>query len=495
LLILLTKLKITAMIRLLSPIILLCLISLNLFAQKSVAENDEVLRPQFHFTTSENYLGNPVAAIFADSLYHLFYEYSPVGNYPEFLQMGHAVSKDLLHWDVWPVAVEPDDETRDVFQCTIRPGSALVDSRNVLGKQKGDQPALIVFYTSFQCGIRMAYSTDKGKTWEKFGSSPLISYNKDENARDPKVFWYEPDQSYVMAVARDPENGDIPEGISFFKSKNLIDWEYQSHYIGPKGRPDVFQLPDPVDPGKQLWVLTDSIGSYMIGGFDGVRFRPETDLQKSDFGVFRDAVTWSVPGKGANRKVIQIASIGGELSDKMPFAGQLSIPAELNLAKTEEGMKLIRKPVETLETLQGKPLLISDKNVFPGLDKNPIKRIKGDCFRLKGTFQLKTVNGFGFIVRTGKGNDGAEIQYNALRQTINCMGKAAVLKPMDGKIELDILVDRSSIEVFANQGEVSISATFEPAADANDFILYNSGGELFIEDLKVYPLTSVYQNK
>jgi sucrose-6-phosphate hydrolase SacC (GH32 family) len=361
-----------------------------------------------------------------------------------------------------------------------------------LGKQEGDQPTWVLFYTSYECGVRLAYSTDCGKSWVKYAGNPLIPYQKAENARSPKVFWYQPDQCFVMVLARNPLSEDIPDGFSFYTSGNLIDWTYQSHYIGPRGKPDMFQLPVNNHQDETYWVVTDSVGAYMVGDFDGKRFKPATDLLPSGYGHFNGASTFPVQAGEDGSAVVQIASIGDMQQPDMPFAGQLSFPLALQLRTYPEGIRLLKQPIKALEQLQEKPFEVKDKNVIPGLDKNPIKRIKGDCFRLKGVFQLKTVSSFGFVVRTGKSGDGTEIRYDATRNRLSCLGETASLQPEDGKIKLDVLVDRSSIEVFGNDGKVVISGTFTPKEDDWDYILYNTGGELYIEDLKVYPIRTIY---
>ena len=470
---------------------LVALIGMKSKAQTKTSESEQEFRPQFHFSTPENYVGNPAAVVYADSLYHLYYEYSPVGTTPVYLNMGHAVSKDLLHWSVFPLALNPDDDTRDLYRCSVRSGSALLDKANVLGKQKTDTLTQVVFYTSYQCGIRMAYSTDGGKTWTKH-ETPLIPYVATEDARDPKVFWYRPGNDFVMLIAR--KQVGLGEGISFYTSKDLVNWEYQTHVEGPVGRPDFAELPVDGDYKNTRWVLTDSIGNYVIGNFDGKRFGAETDLLKGNYGFCMGASSWKV-GEGESRRVLQIGLLGGNELTGAPFAGQISFPAELTIRKLPEGLRLTKTPAREIAAIEDKPWLIENKNILPGLDKNPIKRLKGDRYRIRGTFQLKTVNSFGFVLRCNKGDDGTEVRYDATRNQLSCLGKAAPLMPEDGKIKLDILVDRSSVEIYANDGKVVLSGQITPEENALDYILYNTGGELYIEKLEVNELKSVYTSK
>ncbi|MFV0378560.1 MAG: glycoside hydrolase family 32 protein [Mangrovibacterium sp.] len=454
-------------------------------AQNSNVDQTANLRPQFHFTTNENYVGSPAAALYSDKLFHLFYEYSPVGNGPEYLNLGHAVSADLINWKELRPALTPDDDTRDLYRCTVRPGSALVDAQNLLKKQKTDTLTQVVFYTSYQCGIRMAYSSDGGKSWTKH-TEPLVPYMATENARNPKVFWYAPNRQFVMLLAR--KQVGLGEGVSFYTSVDLLNWEYQSHLMGSNARPDFFELPVDGNLKDTRWVLTDSIGTYSIGQFDGKRFQAEADNLKVEYGFCSSTTSWTT-GEGTSQRRLQIGSLGGNsLPGGTAFAGQLSFPAELSLHQFPEGIRLVKKPAEEIARLETKPWTLVNKNILPGLNKNPVSRMKGDCFRIKGTFDLKTVNSFGFLLRSSRGADGTEIRYDATRNQLSVLGKTAPLAPEGGKIELDILVDRSSVEVYASGGRVVLSGQFAPAANAQEYLLYNTGGELLIEKLEVTEL-------
>lgn len=468
-------------------VILTGLACMNSHAQSPAPDYDHPLRPQFHFSAPENYLGDPAAVVYADSVFHLYFQYSPVSNEAIYLNMAHASSRDLLHWNVAGAMLSPDDDTRDLYRCSVRSGSALTDAANVLGRQRTDTLTQVIFYTSYQCGIRMAVSADGGKTWEKH-KTPIIPYVETENARDPKVIWYEPTREFVLVLARKPDGGG--EGFSFYTSKNLVDWTWQSHTEGFNGKPDLFALALDDKPGEKHWVLTDEGGNYAVGQFDGKSFSAETGLMRTDYGYGSAAATWT-----AGNRVIQIQKLGGNELTNAPFAGQLSFPVELRLKASAGGPRLVKTPVRELAAIQGKGWSIENKNVLPGLDKNPVKRMKGERFRITGTFQLKTVNSFGFMLRCGKNGDGTEVRYDATRNQLSCLGRVASLLPADGKIQLDILIDRSAIEVFANDGELVLSGQFTPGADALDYILYNTGGELLIEKLEVVPLQSVYLTK
>ncbi|MDD4756821.1 MAG: levanase, partial [Prolixibacteraceae bacterium] len=151
---------------------------------------NELYRPQFHFTPEKNWHNDPNGLVYYKGEYHLFYQYNPKGTEWGFMHWGHAVSNDLVHWEHLPIALYPDENSEDKVRCTAFSGSAIVDERNLLGKQKGDDFTLVAFYTSQNCGQRIAYSTDRGRGWEKYENNPVIPYDDKDDARYPKGIWH-----------------------------------------------------------------------------------------------------------------------------------------------------------------------------------------------------------------------------------------------------------------------------------------------------------------
>ncbi len=456
---------------------------------------DELYRPQFHFTPEKNWHNDPNGLVYYDGEYHLFYQYNPNGNEWGYMHWGHAVSTDLVHWEHLPVAIYPDENSKDKERCTAFSGSAIVDKNNLLGKQNGDAKTLVAFYTSQNCGQRIAYSTDKGRTWEKYEGNPVITYNDNDDARDPKVFWYEPSGKYVMALYRKTEEDDKSRGISFYTSENLIDWEWQSHIFGFYECPDLVELQVTNRPEEKKWVLFDGDGSYLIGDFNGKEFTPVSAKMKSDFGSnYYATQTWSNIPENDGRTLQMAWMKGGKFPD-MPFNGQMSFPCELSLTKFSFGYKLVRQPISEIAKLHGKHYNWQDENVIPGLNKNLVKKVKGDCLHIVGEFDLKTVENFGFMIRHSKKSAGTEILYNVKRGTLSVLNNAIPIVSVDNKLKLEILIDRASVEIFANDGQTVISNCFVPDEDAEDLVLFNNGGELGIINLDIYEMESAWANK
>ncbi|TDB79030.1 glycoside hydrolase family 32 protein [Micromonospora sp. KC721] len=246
----------------------------------------EPYRPQFHFTPERNWLNDPNGLLYHEGEYHLFFQYNPDGTGWGNISWGHAVSTDLVHWRQLPLAIGHDDEEM------IFSGSAVVDHANTSGFGTPDEPAMVAVYTSAaKTGgsqtQSLAYSTDRGRTWTKYASNPVLDIGSRE-FRDPKVQWYAPTKSWLMALVLATERK-----VRFYSSKDLKSWTHLSDF-GPAGAaggvwecPDLFPLPVDGNTGKQKWVLIVSLSpggiqggsatQYFVGDFDGRTFTPDDD--------------------------------------------------------------------------------------------------------------------------------------------------------------------------------------------------------------------------
>ena len=477
---------------------ILFLVILTIIFSSSKPEKDwynELYRPQFHFTPEKNWHNDPNGLVYYEGEYHMFYQYNPNGTDWGFMHWGHAVSKDLIRWEHLPIAIYPDENSKDKEKYTAFSGSAIVDNSNILGKQKGEIKTLVAFYTSQHCGQRMAFSTDKGRTWEKFEGNPVIPYNENDDARDPKVIWHEPTKKWVMVLYRKSSQDVKSKGISFYTSTDLIKWEWKSHVHGFYECPDLIQLKVTNRPDELKWVLFDGDGSYLIGDFDGEKFTPETPKMPGDYGNnYYATQTWSnVPA--SDGRILQIAWMKGGKFIGMPFNGQMSFPCQLSLTKFNFGYKLIRNPVKEIEKLHGKRQKWENENLIPGINQNILKSVKGDCLHLIAEFDIKTSDNFGFMVRSSKKHPGTEILYNVKRELLTVLGSSVQLAPVENKISFNILLDRASIEIFGNGGQAVVSNCFNPEEGANDLVLFTNGGELEVLKMDVYEMDSAWRTE
>lgn len=470
------------------------LIGISIISFKSDKEYyNELYRPQFHFTPEKNWQNDPCGLVYYKGEYHLFYQHNPKGNEWGFMHWGHAVSNDLVHWEHLPVAIFPDEDSEDEVRCTAFSGSAIVDKKNLLGKQEGDEQTLVVFYTSRYCGQRIAYSIDRGRSWKKYENNPVIPYDEKDDACGPKVIWHEPSGKYVMVLYRKASEEDNSKGISFYTSGNLVNWNLESHVFGFFECPDLVEMQVTNRPEEKKWVLFDGDGSYLIGNFNGKEFNTESARLLSDFGKnYYATQTWSnIPGEDG--RVIQIAWMKDGQFPGMSFNGQMTFPCELKLTKFNSGYRVTREPVKEISLLHGKHYSWKDENLIPGINQNIVKNVKGDCLQIVGEFDLKTCNNFGFIIRNGKKTPGTEILYDVKRETISVLGATAPFPPINNTVTLEILVDRTSIEIFGNGGQTVVSNCFTPGKDNEGVVLSTQGGELKVGKLDIYKLKSAWE--
>lgn len=480
----------------LSTLLLAVLLTFSHFSYSQNENYDkQQFRPQFHFSPEKNWQGAPAGLVYLDGEYHMFYEYNPNGNVAGYSHWGHAVSNDLVHWNYLPVALSPDENSQDSNRCTILSGSVIVDKTNVLNKQIGNTPTLLAFYTSELCGQRLAYSTDKGQTWVKYENNPILPFIDSEDAKNPKVFWHEESGKWVMLLSRKISENETSIGTSVYTSENLTDWEFQSHIPGMSEHPDMVEFTVENRPDEKLWILFEGNGSYLMGNFDGKTFTPTSGKMNSDWGVnYYAAQTWgNIPE--SDGRVIQIACLRNGKFTGMPFNGQMTFPSELSVKKFPSGYKLIRKPVREIEKIQGKHDSWTDKNLIPGIKQNRMKNVSGDCLLITGEFDLKTSDNFGFMIRNSTKNPGIEILYNVKRGVLTVLGSTVPLMPQDNKIQLEIILDRTSLEIYANDGQAVISNLFEADAKSKDVILFTNGGELGIIQADAYEMKSIWDDK
>jgi len=300
--------------------------------------------------------------------------------------------------------------------------------------------------------------------------------------RDPKVIWHKPTKKWVMSLFLDGND------FALFSSPNLKEWTRTCdiHLPDTGECPDIFELPVDGDTDKTKWVFWGGNGNYYIGTFDGSSFQAESDVLRADLGAnFYAAQTWSdIPESDGRR--IQIAWMSGGKYPDMPFNQQMSFPCELTLRTTLKGIRLYRQPVKEIETIHQKEHSWDNQTLKPG--ENLLSSISGALFDIRAEIELGNATEVGFTVRSEK------IQYDVAEKQLSCLGRLAHLEPLENKIQLQILVDRTSIEVFGNEGRVSMSSCFLPDLENTSLGIYASGGEATVASLNVYDLCSAWES-
>lgn len=443
---------------------------------------DETYRPQFHFTAKQNWLNDPNGLVFYKGQYHLFFQHNPSGINWGNMTWGHAVSTDLVHWEQLEHALLPDP------MGTMFSGSAVVDHDNTGGFQKGDEKALVAFYTAAggtspeskgqpftQC---LAYSTDAGRTWTKYEKNPIIKEIRGGN-RDPKVSWDPGTKQWVMSLYLDKND------FALFTSTDLKAWKHIQDLTMPgcDECPDFFPMTVEGSDAKEMkWVFTAANGKYLVGMFDGRTFKPQTQVRQVDYGRnFYAVQTYSDAPDGRR---IQIAWMRGGSYPRMPFNQQMGFPNEMKLRKTADGLRVFLMPAKEIETLHGKAHKWADVSLKPD-GENPLARLKGDLFHIRAEFELGDAQVVGFKVR------GEPVVYNVKDAAVSALG-AAPLAAEDGRVKLELLVDRTSIETYANGGRVSLSSCFLPMQSNKTLEVFAQGGTAKIVSLEVHELKSAW---
>ncbi len=442
----------------------------------------ELHRPQFHFSPRENWTNDPNGLVYYKDEYHLFFQHNPESVKWGHMTWGHAVSPDLLHWTQLDDALEPDDLG------TIYSGSAVVDWQNSTGFKTGDEDVLVALYTSagehapkpVPYTQSLAYSNDRGRSWTKFDGNPVIGHIRSSN-RDPKVVWHEPSEQWILALYLDGND------YTLHSSKNLLDWSHIQDLTlpGVTECPDFFELAVDGKPGDTRWVYWGADGGYLIGSFDGGRFEPETDVLHAEFGKNGYAAqSWSdIPSDDGRR--IQISWMRNGKYPAMPFNQQMSFPVSLRLRSTQDGIRLQRNPIHEIESLY--ETTESFQNIEVERDRPLIPDTHYDCFDIRVEFEPAGTDRFGIVVQ------GHSIEYCPVEQEICCFGRVAQVRPIDHRIALRLLVDRTSVECFAEDGTVVFSCCYLPEACDHPLEFYTKGNSTLIATLVINELRSVWR--
>ncbi|MEQ1498471.1 MAG: glycoside hydrolase family 32 protein [Novosphingobium sp.] len=315
------------------------------------------MRPQYHYAAAANWLSDPNGLVYHQGIWHLFYQYNPLGEDWGHMSWGHAISHDLAEWQEQPVAIAED------AQHMIFSGAAIADPGGAAGFGRD---ALIALYTASAAhgpahqSQALAWSTDQGQTWQRYAGNPVIDRGL-ADFRDPNLFWHGPTGRWIMVVALSAENRAL-----IYASSDLKQWDELSviHGAGAPGRvwecPLLIELPvEGTDETRWLFkvdVLHDGPGAgaiYQTGTFDGIRFQPDGPAldpiwQVADHGRdFYAAVAWHEP-RDNQRRPVWIGWMGNHAyQGQLPqqgWRGAMSVPRRLSLGRSPQGFWLRQEP-------------------------------------------------------------------------------------------------------------------------------------------------------
>ena len=435
--------------------------------------NREKFRPAYHHTPQYGWMNDPNGMFYKDGEWHLYYQYNPYGSLWENMTWGHSVSKDLVHWEALPLAIEAD------ALGTIFSGSCVVDKDNTAGFGKN---AVIAFYTSAAEAQTqsMAYSTDGGRTFNKYEKNPVVTFNAPD-FRDPKVFWYDGTNRWIMMLA-------VGQEMQIWSSANLKDWQKESSFGSEYGNHGgVWECPDLLKI-EDKWVLICNINpggpfggsatQYFVGDFDGRKFTCESMPKVTkwlDYGKDHYA-TVSFSNAPDGRTVVLAWMSNWQYANQVPtrqFRSANSIARDLGLFKDGEETYVSVMPSKETLAMRGKKI------------KNPTDACE-IVVDVKGSMELTLSNTKG---------EKVVIKYDAQKQTFAMDRKQSgdisfseafpieTTAPTHGALkQLRLFIDHSSIEAFAGDGKMAMTNLVFPNEPYNT--LKVKGGKATIYEIK-----------
>ena len=476
----------------------------------SIYTEEELYRPNFHFTPKANWMNDPNGMFYLNETYHLFFQYYPEGNVWGPMHWGHATSKDMIEWEEQPIALKPDEKGY------IFSGSAVVDKNNTSRFGDGITPPVIAIFTYHEPkgekegridyqSQAIAFSLDEGKTWTKYEGNPVIANPNLKDFRDPKVIWDEAHKQWLMALA-------TVDKTLFYSSPNLKEWTLLSDFGKGIGAHDgVWECPDlfpmKVENSDEVkWVLIQSLNpggynggsgtQYFVGDFDGKKFKldpsmenlPEKHDHWIDYGKDNYAgVTWSnIPD--SDGRILFMGWMSNWLYGKeVPtetWRSAMTVARELKLRKVGDTYRIYSHPVKELDNYISKKV---DKALI-GVENTAIIVTSTDIDLAKATikyeFALSQNENYEFSLSNQKGDtlkfgfDKPKNQFYIDRKKSGItsfnddFANKISTAPRTSKSEMisvQIILDKTSIELFFDNGETLMTEIFFPNAPFESF--------------------------
>jgi len=488
----------------------------------------EPYRPQFHYTPPRNWMNDPNGLVYHDGTYHLFHQYNPDGNTWGHMSWYHATSNDLVHWEHQGVAI-PEEGNEMIFS-----GSAVADHNNTSGFGTGeDASPMVAIYTSHYTlpsdsideAQSLAYSTDGGETWTKYEGNPVLEH-PDPNFRDPYVFWYEPGQTWIMTVALPTQHK-----VQFYASTDLKTWSHLSDF-GPAGStegiwecPALFKVPVDGRADSSWWVLQVDLnpgavaggsgGQYFVGSFDGTTFTPhEGSIEDAphwvDYGPdFYAVIPWkNVPAQDG--RTLWLGWMNNwtyaENIPPSPWRSAQTVVRSVSLRLIDDTPHLVQNPIEELQTLCENHVHLEEQTLADEILDLTQKGLSGRSLELVVEFNPGDAETVGLNVRVGK-NEKTVVGYDAATSSVFVDRRdsgdagfhdafadrnAAPLASPDGRVRLRVLVDWSSVEVFASGGARVLTHRIFPDSTSDGVSFFAEGGTAQLARLDAWSLRSIW---
>lgn len=491
--------------------------------------NADDFRPTFHFVPEKNWMNEPNGLIKIGSVWHLFYQHNPTGNFWGNIVWGHATSTDLVRWEHLPVALGNDDGIQSFT------GTSYYDRANTSGLGTAQSFPYLAFFTGYfpNSGVqdqRLAFSVDQGTTWTKFEGNPIISKEQEAphdktgglETRDPKVFYHESTENWVMILAHGGQNK-----MTFWTSSDAKQWTWRSDFTSNatsslsdniKGWevPDFFELAvDNSSEKKWVMLITPAEGSPaggngvfgITGSFDGSKFTADPVDPATmwlDYGRdFDGALSWeNVPASDGRRIISSVMNSYGDKPPTTTWKGMLSFPRTLELKTVSGKLQFLQQPVKELRAAGTSVAHVTNTTLTP--DDVLLSDVRGRSLDIQISFVPTAQSKLSLSVRKGASEETV-ISYARSDETLSVDRRASGDISWDpaaggvhsanlssdeaGLVRLRILVDECSIEVYGGEGQVVISDLIFPATASDGISLATSGGNVELRDVEIFEVS------
>lgn len=399
--------------------------------EKAVAQTvaDSIYRPAYHFSSAKNWMGAPISMVFHNNEYHLFYEYNSAGTNANSNSWGHAVSPDMMQWKELSYVSELSKGGQ---------GSIVSDPLNTsrLGQN------ILLAVTSRDDELNLSYSTNNGQKWIEYNENPVLAF-----PGTPKVTWV--DDRWIMTVTQESE-------ITFFSSDDMISWSQES------------QLALSTSPySAELFTISNTWGlllnsnngvDLMLGAFDGSTFSPSASPSPFDFGFDNAAGTVM------------------KTQDRSVFIGQMNNNKYLNSSPTKTWKSTLTIPRELTidENGQLKSFPVQEISLSLAAKRRGkldlLKSSASNWYSFTSVSSVQEVE----ITISNEGSEKLTLKYDQSAFTLD-RSKSGLTEFNDfsgmitteyanigDTIQFDLFIDRSSVEIFINEGQVQFSSLVYP---------------------------------
>lgn len=497
-----------------------------------IVSNAQAWRPGYHYTPQRHWMNDPNGLVYYGGEYHLYYQYNPQADQWGNISWGHAVSPDLVTWTELAVAI-PNSARVMAFS-----GSVVIDHDNTGGfaAPGAATPAFVACFTGFDPVSKnqsqhLAYSLDRGRSYTAYAGNPVIDIGSTE-FRDPKVFWHAPSRHWVMLVV-----ASLRQEVWIYTASNLRNWTKVSTF-GPAGSaagniwevPDLLELPVTAADGSvqgKRWVLVVSVNrgtiwggsgvQYFIGYFDGSHFvadphqnpQPAARLDNANITLWADhGRDFYAPLSFANLPDSRVLWLGwmsnwdyASALPTQPWRGQQSLPRALDLATTPQGLRLRQTVVDEVRQLaEAQPLLALQNASLPTVSsalttaaaqaRRFMARLVFDASGLQQPLGLELLKGSSGSLRVGFDPASNSVFVDRRTRSPSFAGQSErhdAPRVLDGaEIGLEIWVDGSTVEVFADGGCVVLSDLVYADAAATGIALFGGDAKVVVKNFELW---------